>query len=102
RGNGISGVPVVKKGRLVGILTNRDLRFEKNLEQRVEDVMTKDLITAREGATIEEAKDLLHRHRIEKLLVVNDAFELKGLITIRTSRRSRSTRTPRRTGSAGS
>jgi IMP dehydrogenase len=83
RGNGISGVPVVRKGRLVGILTNRDLRFEKNLEQRVEDVMTKDLITAREGATIEEAKELLHRHRIEKLLVVNDAFELKGLITIK-------------------
>jgi IMP dehydrogenase len=83
RENGISGVPVTRKGRLVGILTNRDLRFEKNLEQRVEDVMTKDLITAREGATIEEAKDLLHRHRIEKLLVVNEAFELKGLITIK-------------------
>jgi IMP dehydrogenase/GMP reductase len=88
RENGISGVPVTRKGRLVGILTNRDLRFEKNLEQRVEDVMTKDLITAREGATIEEAKDLLHRHRIEKLLVVNEA-----------SRRSRSTPTPRRTAS---
>jgi IMP dehydrogenase len=83
RENGISGVPVTRKGRLVGILTNRDLRFEKNLEQRVEDVMTKDLITAREGATIEEAKDLLHRHRIEKLLVVNEAFELRGLITIK-------------------
>jgi IMP dehydrogenase len=83
RENGISGVPVVRKGRLLGILTNRDLRFEKNLEQRVEDVMTKDLITAREGATIEEAKALLHRHRIEKLPVVNDAFELKGLITIK-------------------
>jgi IMP dehydrogenase len=83
REHGISGVPVVKRGRLVGILTNRDLRFERNLEQRVEDVMTKDLVTAREGATIEEAKDLLHRHRIEKLLVVNEAFELKGLITIK-------------------
>jgi IMP dehydrogenase len=83
RENGISGIPVVQKGRLVGILTNRDLRFEKNLEQRVADVMTKDLVTAREGVTIEEAKDLLHRHRIEKLLVVNEAFELKGLITIK-------------------
>ncbi len=83
REHGISGVPVTRSGRLVGILTNRDLRFERNLEQRVEEVMTKDLVTAREGVTIEEAKDLLHRHRIEKLLVVNGAFELKGLITIK-------------------
>jgi IMP dehydrogenase len=83
RENGISGIPVTRKGRLVGILTNRDLRFEKNLEQRVEEVMTKDLVTAREGVGIEEAKDLLHRHRIEKLLVVNEAYELKGLITIK-------------------
>ena len=83
RENGISGVPVTKRGKLVGILTNRDLRFERNLEQRVEEVMTKDLVTAREGVTLDEAKDLLHRHRIEKLLVVNDAFELKGLITIK-------------------
>src|SRR5512138_941137 len=83
RENGISGIPVVQKGRLVGILTNRDLRFEKNLEQKVEDVMTTDLVTAREGVGIEEAKELLHRHRIEKLLVVNEAFELKGLITIK-------------------
>jgi IMP dehydrogenase len=83
REHGISGIPVVKSSRLLGILTNRDLRFEKNLEQRVEDVMTKDLVTAREGVTIEEAKVLLHRHRIEKLLVVNEAFELRGLITIK-------------------
>ena len=83
REHGISGIPVVQKGRAVGILTNRDLRFEKNLEQRVEDVMTKNLVTAREGVTIEEAKELLHRHRIEKLLVVSEAFELKGLITIK-------------------
>ena len=83
RENNISGVPVTKRGRLVGILTNRDLRFERNLEQRVEEVMTKDLVTAREGVTIEEAKDLLHRHRIEKLLVVNEAFELRGLVTIK-------------------
>ncbi len=83
RENGISGIPVVQGRRLVGILTNRDLRFEKNLEQRVSDVMTKDLVTAREGVTIEEAKDLLHRHRIEKLLVVNEGFELRGLVTIK-------------------
>jgi IMP dehydrogenase len=83
RENGISGIPVVQKGKLVGILTNRDLRFEKNLEQRVDQVMTKDLVTARVGVNIEEAKELLHRHRIEKLLVVNEAFELKGLVTIK-------------------
>jgi len=83
RDNGISGIPVTREGRLVGILTNRDLRFEKNLDQRVEEVMTRDLITAREGVTIEQAKDLLHRHRIEKLLVVNESYELKGLITIK-------------------
>ncbi len=83
REHGISGMPVTQRGRLVGILTNRDLRFEKNLDQRVEDVMTKKLVTAREGVTIEEAKELLHRHRIEKLLVVNEAYELRGLITIK-------------------
>ncbi|HET7753861.1 MAG TPA: IMP dehydrogenase [Anaeromyxobacteraceae bacterium] len=83
RENGISGIPVVKSGRLVGILTNRDLRFETNLDQRVEDVMTKKLVTAREGVTIDEAKVLLHRHRIEKLLVVDEQFELRGLITIK-------------------
>jgi IMP dehydrogenase len=83
RENGISGIPVVQRGRLVGILTNRDLRFEKNLEQKVEQVMTKELVTAREGVTIEEAKELLHRHRIEKLLVVNEGYELRGLITIK-------------------
>ena len=83
RENGISGIPVTRRGRLVGILTNRDLRFERNLEQTVEQVMTKDLITAREGVNIDEAKDLLHRHRIEKLPVVNEAFELRGLITIK-------------------
>jgi len=83
RENSISGIPVVQRGRLVGILTNRDLRFERNLDQRVEDVMTRKLITAREGVGIEEAKDLLHRNRIEKLLVVNEAFELRGLVTIK-------------------
>ncbi len=83
REHGISGIPVTRRGRLVGILTNRDLRFEKNLEQRVEEVMTKDLVSAREGVTIEAAKELLHRHRIEKLPVVNELFELRGLITIK-------------------
>jgi len=83
REHGISGIPVTSKGRLVGILTNRDLRFEKNLDQRVEQVMTRKLVTAREGVTIEAAKELLHRHRIEKLPVVNEAFELRGLITIK-------------------
>src|SRR5512137_304073 len=83
RENGISGIPVTQRGKLVGILTNRDLRFEKNLEQTVEAVMTKDLVTAREGVTIEEAKELLHRHRIEKLPVVNERFELAGLVTIK-------------------
>jgi IMP dehydrogenase len=83
RENGISGIPVTRRGKLLGILTNRDLRFEKNLDQRVEQVMTTKLVTAREGVTIEDAKVLLHRHRIEKLLVVNEAFELRGLITIK-------------------
>jgi IMP dehydrogenase len=77
----ISGLPVVADGHPVGILTNRDLRFERNLEQRVRDVMTTRLITAREGVTLEEAKELLHRNRIEKLLVVDAAGRLLGLIT---------------------
>jgi IMP dehydrogenase len=83
RENGISGIPVTQKGKLVGILTNRDLRFERNLDQKVAAVMTTKLVTAREGIDIEDAKVLLHRHRIEKLLVVNEAFELRGLITIK-------------------
>ena len=83
REHGISGIPVVQKGRAVGILTNRDLRFEKNLDQKVEQVMTRELITAREGVTLDEAKELLHRHRIEKLLVVNEQYELRGLVTIK-------------------
>jgi len=80
----ISGVPVVKEGNLVGIITNRDLRFETNLEQTVGNVMTKDhLITAKEGITLEESKAILHKHRIEKLLVVDQDGRLKGLITIK-------------------
>jgi IMP dehydrogenase len=80
----ISGIPVVAGHKLVGIVTNRDLRFETNLELPVKDVMTKDrLVTARAGITLEESKALLHQYRIEKLLVVDDNFGLKGLITIK-------------------
>jgi IMP dehydrogenase len=80
----ISGVPVVKKRRLVGILTNRDLRFETNLDQTVSAVMTKDnLVTVSSSITLEESKKLLHKHRIEKLLVVDDDYTLKGMITIK-------------------
>jgi len=80
----ISGVPVVKNKRLVGILTNRDLRFEENLEQPVSNVMTKDhLVTVSANIPLEESKKLLHKHRIEKLLVVDESFNLKGLITIK-------------------
>ncbi|MBM2802257.1 MAG: guaB [Deltaproteobacteria bacterium] len=81
---GISGLPVTKNGKLVGILTNRDLRFEKKLDRRVSEVMTKDkLITVKPGVGLDEAKELLHQHRIEKLLVVDENFELKGLITVK-------------------
>ncbi|HEU0033698.1 MAG TPA: IMP dehydrogenase [Kofleriaceae bacterium] len=80
----ISGLPVVDaEKRPVGILTNRDVRFEKRLTLQVGEVMTKNVVTAREGVEIDEAKDLLHKHRIEKLLVVDAAGKLKGLITIR-------------------
>ena len=80
----ISGVPVVKSGNLVGIITNRDLRFETNLEQAVSEVMTKDnLVTAEIGITLEECKSILHKRRIEKLLIVDAAGKLKGLITIK-------------------
>jgi len=80
----ISGVPVVQKGNLVGIITNRDLRFETNLDQKVEDVMTKDdLATARMGITLEDSKAILHKRRIEKLLVVDEKGKLQGLITIK-------------------
>lgn len=81
--HGINGIPVVDGKRLVGIITSRDVRFEKNVSQRVEQVMTKKLITAREGVTQDEAIVLLHENRIEKLLIVNDQYELKGLMTIK-------------------
>ena len=80
----ISGVPVVKEGNLVGIITNRDLRFETNIDKTVGDVMTKDnLATVPVGTTLEESKTVLHERRIEKLLVVDDAGKLRGLITIK-------------------
>ncbi len=80
----ISGVPITQNGRLVGIMTNRDLRFETNLDQPIANVMTKDkLVTVPPGTTLEEAKFHLHKHRIEKLLVVDDDYVLKGLITIK-------------------
>ena len=81
----ISGVPVVKNKKLVGILTNRDLRFETNLDQPVANVMTKEnLVTVSSSSiSLEDSKALLHKHRIEKLLVVDDDYNLKGLITIK-------------------
>ena len=80
----ISGLPITKEGKLVGILTNRDLRFETQLEQPIANVMTKEnLVTVPPGTTLEEAKYHLHKHRIEKLLVVDENFTLKGLITIK-------------------
>ena len=80
----ISGVPVVKNRKLVGILTNRDLRFETNLNQPVSKVMTKEhLVTVKSNISLEDSKKLLHKHRIEKLLVVDDEYNLKGLITIK-------------------
>jgi IMP dehydrogenase len=80
----ISGVPVTCNGKLVGILTNRDLRFETRFDLAVEKVMTKqNLITVPVGTTLEDAEEILHRHRVEKLLVVDDTFHLKGLITVK-------------------
>lgn len=81
---GISGLPVTKRGKLVGILTNRDLRFEKNMNRLVSEVMTKEnLVTVKPGVDLDDAKELLHHHRIEKLLVVDEDFQLKGLITVK-------------------
>jgi IMP dehydrogenase len=80
----ISGVPITQNGKLVGILTNRDLRFETNFNQKISQVMTREnLITVPVGINLEEAKKILHRHKIEKLLVVDDDYRLKGLITVK-------------------
>ena len=85
RARNISGVPVVDGGHLVGIVTGRDMRFETKLDDPVRNVMTRKerLVTVREGASEEEVLQLLHKHRIEKVLVVNDGFELRGLITVK-------------------
>lgn len=88
----ISGVPVTKGRELVGILTNRDLRFETNFDKPVSDLMTKgreNLVTVQPGISLENSKELLHRHRIEKLLVVNDKYELMGLITVKDIEKAR-------------
>jgi IMP dehydrogenase len=81
----ISGVPVLAGKLVVGIVTNRDLRFETNLDQPVSNIMTprERLVTVKEGASVEEGKALIHKHRLERVLVVNDAFELRGLITVK-------------------
>src|SRR6478672_1958548 len=85
REHGISGFPVVKAGKVVGIVTNRDLRFETNLDQPVKSIMTpqRRLITVRERASREEAKELMHRHRLERVLVIDEEFHLKGLVTVK-------------------
>jgi IMP dehydrogenase len=81
----ISGLPVVEGRKVVGIVTNRDTRFETNLDQPVANIMTKGdrLVTVPEGTELEQAKELMHRHRLERVLVVNDAMELRGLITVK-------------------
>ncbi len=81
----ISGLPVVESGKVVGIVTNRDLRFETRLDEPVSRIMTprERLVTVAEGASLDEAKALMHLHRLERVLVVNDAFELRGLITVK-------------------
>ncbi len=80
----ISGVPICENGKLVGIITNRDMKFETDMTQKIADVMTKEnLVTALEGTTMEEAKELLRRHKIEKLPIVDKEYRLKGLITIK-------------------
>ncbi len=81
----ISGLPVILNGTTIGIVTNRDLRFEKNLDQPLCNVMTKKehLITMKEGATLQEAQSLMHKHRLERVLIVNDNFELLGLATVK-------------------
>ena len=80
----ISGVPICKDGKLIGIITNRDMKFEENMDTRIRAVMTSEgLVTGKEGTTLEEAKDILRRHKIEKLPIVDENFRLKGLITIK-------------------
>ncbi|HYG13541.1 MAG TPA: IMP dehydrogenase [Methylophilaceae bacterium] len=86
----ISGLPVIDGEKVVGIVTNRDLRFETNLDQPIKNIMTprERLVTVHEGASREEALALLHKHRLERVLVINDAFELRGLITVKDIQKS--------------
>lgn len=80
----ISGIPITENGKLVGILTNRDLRFNRDNSKMISDLMTsKNLITVQEGTDLDTAQDLLHKHRIEKLLIVDDNYRLKGMITVK-------------------
>lgn len=80
----ISGVPICDNGKLIGIITNRDMKFETDMTQLIDNVMTKDhLVTAPEGTTLEQAKEILRRHKVEKLPIVDENFHLKGLITIK-------------------
>lgn len=83
--HGISGFPVLDAGKVVGIVTNRDVRFESRMDAPVREIMTprERLITVREGASLEEGKSLMHKHKLERVLVVNDAFELRGLMTVK-------------------
>ena len=85
RQHGISGLPVVEGGKLVGIVTNRDLRFEDRLDLPLREVMTPQdrLVTMKEGATLEEAQSLMHKHRLERVLIVNENFQLRGLATVK-------------------
>jgi IMP dehydrogenase len=83
QGYRFSGLPVVEGNKVVGIVTNRDLRFETNLDQPVANIMTRKLVTVPEGTDLETAKALMHQHRLERVLVVNDGNELRGLITVK-------------------
>ncbi len=85
RQHGISGFPVLQGEKVVGIVTNRDLRFESRMDARIAEIMTprERLITVREGASIDDGKTLMHRHKLERVLVVNEAFELRGLMTVK-------------------
>src|SRR5258708_37665811 len=81
----ISGLPVLEGRRVVGIVTNRDLRFEDNLDQPIKNIMTPrdKLVTVKEGTTLDEAKPLIHRHRLERVLVSNGDWERRALITVK-------------------
>ena len=90
RSNNISGVPVVDKEQLLGIVTSRDLRFETRLDAPVSTIMTpkERLVTVKEGASLDEVQALLHKHRIEKVLVINEDFQLRGMITVKDIQKS--------------